>query len=111
MSDYMEFRGKCRELAEAAILKDPTLMLMRGHYVCPEWGEQQHWWTVQQDGSIHDPSVKQFPSRGEGVYVPFDGIVECCECGKEMQEKDAWRLEGRYAYCSYGCYGRFVGVL
>lgn len=111
-SDYLRFRGRCKELVDAAIQSDPTLTAVRGFYFCPVWGKRdQHWWAVKPDGTIVDPSALQFPSRGYGIYEPFDGVVECAQCGEEMNEDAAWRLEGRYAYCSYTCYGRFVGVL
>ena len=107
---YREFRGKCRELCEAACAADQTLTVVRGHYWCPMWNTfEAHWWTVRQDGTIHDPTKDQFPSRGLGTYEPFSGNVECAECGKEVAEEDA-DIEGNYAFCSYRCHGRFVGV-
>lgn len=108
-SDYMRFRGKCREMSEALCAADPTLTLVRGHYFCPEWGEQAHWWCQRPDGTIVDPTAAQFPSKGSGDYVPFDGTVECSECGKAMKEEEA-QFESRYAFCSDLCHGRFVGV-
>ncbi len=108
-SDYQTFRGKCKEMSEALVAANPTLALVRGHYHCPFWGEQAHWWTKAVDGTIHDPTKDQFPSRGSGVYVEFDGKVSCSECGKEMQEEEA-SYESNYCFCSYECHGRFVGV-
>ena len=111
MTDYMKFRGRCKELSEAAVVADPTLTLVRGHYFCPIWNtEEQHWWTVRPDGSIHDPSARQFPSAGAGVYTPFDGMVECSNCGTEKPEGEM-SYEGRYAFCCYACHGQFVGLL
>lgn len=109
MNDYLKYRGKCKELSEEAIKQDSTLTLVRGHYICQFWGEQDHWWTVRKDGSIYDPSKNQFPSKGIGEYIPFNGICYCAECGKEINEQDA-DIEGRYAFCSYTCHGKFVGV-
>lgn len=110
MSDYVMYRGKCKEMAEAACCDDPTLTLVRGHYHCPFWGEQPHWWTVRADGTIYDPTAKQFPMGGSvGEYVPFDGMVECAQCGKQMKEEDA-RFDSRYAFCSTACNMRFVGL-
>lgn len=107
---YLKYRGRCKELSEAACAADPTLTLVRGHYFCPMWNsEEPHWWTVRSDGSVYDPSCAQFPSRGLGVYTPFDGMVSCAECGKEMDE-DVASFESNYAFCSSRCYGRFVGV-
>lgn len=110
MNTYLEFRGKCKELSEAAVAQDPTLTLVRGHYVCPFWGEQEHWWCVTPDGAIVDPSVAQFPTKGAGAdYVPFDGTVKCARCGKTILEDDAM-FEGNYAFCSPLHLMRFVGL-
>ena len=107
---YRLYRGRCKELSEAACAEDPTLKLVRGHYYCPMWNrDEPHWWTVRPDGTIHDPTREQFPSRGLGAYTPFSGMVECAECGKEVAEDDA-DLDGNYAFCSHRCHGRFVGV-
>lgn len=108
---YLKFRGKCKELSEAAAAADPSLTLVRGHYWCPIWNSNEpHWWTVRADGSIYDPTADQFPSKGHGTYTPFNGIVPCSECGKEMTENEA-TFVSNYAFCSDRCYGRFVGVL
>lgn len=108
-SDYAKYRGKCKEMCEALIQSDPSLTIVRGHYFCPFWGEQAHWWTVDKDGKIIDPTAKQFPSKGHGEYMEFDGRVSCAECGKEMQEKEA-RFESNYGFCSTKCNMRFVGL-
>lgn len=109
-SDYLNYRGKCKELCEDACNKDPTLILVRGHYFCPIWNtEESHWWCVKQDGTIYDPSKDQFPSKGLGIYAPFNGKVTCAECGKELDECDA-RFDSNYAFCSVSCNMKFVGL-
>lgn len=110
MNNYMKYRGKCKEMSEQAVEDDPTLTLVRGHYHCPIWGEQGHWWTVREDGTIFDPTAKQFPSGGiEEYYVEFNGILPCANCGKEIKEEDAMGY-GNYGFCSDVCVGDFVGV-
>lgn len=109
MTDYLKYRGKCKEMSEELVAKDPTLTLVRGHYLCPFWGEQPHWWTEKTDGTIVDPTKLQFPSKGLGEYIPFNGMVICAECGKEIHESKA-DFASNYAFCSYTCHGRFVGV-
>lgn len=105
-----DLRGKCKELSEEAVKKDPTLTLVRGWYDCPIWGEQSHWWTVRKDGTIFDPTRKQFPSGGIAqFYRPFTGFLYCAECGKEIPEEEA-DIDGNYAFCSDMCHGRFIGV-
>ena len=111
VADYLRYRGKCKEMSEALVASDPTLILVRGHYHCSIWGEQAHWWCKKPDGTVVDPTKDQFPSRGVGEYVEFDGKIPCSNCGKEMTEETTYTFESRYAFCSYECHGRFVGVL
>lgn len=108
MTDYA-LRGRCRELSRAAVAADPTLRLVRGWYHDPVWGQQEHWWTVRPDGSIHDPTAAQFPVPGiAAFYEEYAGVLPCEGCGRPVTEADPARYE---ACCSYGCYGRMVGVL
>lgn len=108
-SDYERYRGKCKEMSEALVAADSTLTLVRGHYHDFAWGEQPHWWVKTQNGEIIDPTKNQFPSRGIGTYVEFDGNIECSNCGKNIKEEDA-SFESNYVFCSCECHGRFVGV-
>jgi len=108
-TNYLKYRGKCKEFVDEAVFKDPTLKAVRGHYYCPYWGEQAHWWCVREDGSIYDPTALQFPSKGIGEYVEFDGSVTCSNCGKIGREED-FRYESRYSFCSTACNMRFVGL-
>jgi hypothetical protein len=109
-SNYLKYRGKCKEMSEALVAEDPTLTLVRGHYFCPIWGsDEQHWWCVKPDGTIIDPTKLQFPSAGRGIYSPFDGTCSCEQCGKELKEEDAV-IDGHHVFCSNLCYGRCVGV-
>lgn len=109
MSDYLKYRGKCKEYCERAVRLFPCLTIKRGHYYDAFWGEQPHWWCVRTDGSIFDPTRKQFPTRGSGDYIEFDGTVACSNCGKTGGEKD-FHYESRYAFCSTQCHCQFVGV-
>jgi len=110
LSDYMKYRGKCKEMSEAAVVGDPDLTLVRGHYFCPIWGtDEPHWWTTRADGTIYDPSAKQFASKGNGIYSEFGGVVICEECGAETTE-EKMILMGNYPTCSDGCAMRLVGL-
>jgi hypothetical protein len=108
-TDYQKYRGKCKEMSEALIADNPNLTLVRGYYMCPFWGEQPHWWVKDKDGTIIDPTKDQFPSKGRAEYVEFDGNIACSECGKSIKEEDA-DIDGNYAFCSYDCHARFVGL-
>jgi len=110
LSDYMKYRGKCQEFVERAIKEDVSLTPIRGWYFCPiENKEYQHWWCLKEDGSIYDPTSKQFSSKGNGIYREYVGILECSHCGKEMEESEA-QFEGNYFFCSTRCHLRFVGL-
>ncbi len=79
--------GQCREVTERMAARFPELVRARGHYYCPVWGERCHWWLTTQDGEIVDPTAAQFPSRGQGVYTPWEeGAPEptgiCPQCGE-----------------------------
>ncbi len=110
LSNYQKYRGKCKEMSEALCKENPELTLVRGHYYCPIWdSDEPHWWCTKPDGTIVDPTKLQFPSKGHGIYTPFNGYCECANCGKEILEEEA-TTDGRFAFCSLTCYGQFVGV-
>lgn len=104
------YRGKCFEKSSEAVRKDPSLTLVRGHYLCLFLNEKiQHWWTVRSDGTIYDPTKNQFISGGVGDYIPFDGTCECEQCGNKHPEENSI-MHGRYPLCSMSCLFEFVGL-
>lgn len=107
-SDYEKYRGKCKEFAEDLCKKDPSLLLIRGWYICPFWGAQQHWWCETLSGEVIDPAKDQFPSKGLGEYKKFNGLIPCEYCGEEVKEDGVYQI-GQHVYCSYECYGHDVG--
>ena len=108
MEDYEKYRGKCKRFSEELCTQDVTLTLVKGWYHCPIWGAQEHWWCKKPDGTVVDPTAKQFPSKGIGEYEEYVGIL-CCEyCGTDVKEEDAYLVE-HHVYCSYKCYGSDIG--
>lgn len=119
---YKKFRGNCKEYCEKLLEEFPDeLQLKRGYFHEPSWQEKQpHWWLVDKNGKIHDPTALQFPSKGDnylkndlrviGVYEEFDGYANCEECGKKIAEKD-FVMQGRYPCCSERCAMKLVGLL
>lgn len=107
--NYHKYRGKCKEMSEALAKANPALRVVRGHYFDPEWGAEPHWWCVDKDGKVHDPTALQFPSEGRGEYVEFDGWLECEECGKSIHENET-TFNGNHGYCSNECACRAVGL-
>jgi len=109
-TDYEMFRGKCKEMCEALVEDNPKLRMVRGHYFCPVWNTKEpHWWCVDEDGDIVDPTARQFGSKGHGDYIEFDGTIDCEECGKQVKEDDAV-IMGNYAVCSDKCAMSLVGL-
>lgn len=112
-NDYLEYRGKCKELAEKECHKNNTLILIKGWYYCPIWNvKEQHWWCIDKDKNIIDPSKYQYPSKGQGIYEEYKGIVSCSECNKQIIEKDIDTnlISGKYIFCTSNCYMKFVGI-
>lgn len=109
--NYHKYRGKCREMSEALVKEDPTLRLVRGHYACPFWGDQPHWWCEKEDGTIVDPTAKQFPMEGKaGEYIEFNGIITCEECGTQVPEEKAY-IDGNHTFCTGNCFAEHVGLI
>ena len=87
ISAYKKYRGKCKEFAERAIKDKPhlNLRLVRGYYNCLFDGRQQHWWCVNENGKIYDPTYLQFKDGGLGGYEEFNGTVN-----KKVDDVHAW---------------------
>ena len=110
-SNYKKYRGKCKQFVYEAVKNDPTLKAVRGFFHCVFDGKQAHWWCIRQDGSIFDPTVKQFKGGGVcGEYEEFDGTMPCAECGRKIQEAEFIMLgNGNYVVCSNKCACKFLG--
>ena len=79
--------GLCADITQDMITKFPELKRIRGHYYCVIWGQREHWWCVDSDNSIVDPTASQFPGKGSGEYVEWDESQpeptgKCRECGE-----------------------------
>lgn len=80
--------SRCREASEDMVKDFPSLTVVRGHVYCPHpWGKRGHWWCVEADGTIVDPTASQFPVvfRYE-AYVEGDDVRlgTCMNCGGEI---------------------------
>lgn len=95
--ERIQARGRCSSATIEMVEAFPELRRARGHYVCPIWGRQEHWWCVAPDGSVVDPTGHQFPScqpypgKAGGVYkeLPADApepIGKCMICGSYCWE-------------------------
>jgi len=97
--------GECAEVTELMAAEFPELTRVRGHYYCHIWGERAHWWLVDANGTIVDPTKSQFPSKGNGQYEPWpEGAKEptgmCPNCGEMI-------YHGGYV-CSDECGRQYV---
>lgn len=98
--NVIETLGMCGEVTLKMSKVFPELSRVRGHYYCPIWGEREHWWLVDREDNIIDPTAEQFPSKGKGAYIPLpDGTPEptgmCMNCGNYV-------YDGSYS-CSPHC--------
>jgi hypothetical protein len=79
--------GNCAQETLKMQKEFPELIRVRGFYTCHVWGRREHWWLVDKDGAIIDPTVSQFPSGALGEYTLWrEGAEEptgkCIECGE-----------------------------
>jgi hypothetical protein len=78
-------RGKCQSFSQKMVKAFPELRLRKGFYYDAEWGQEQHYWTIDPSGGVIDPTAAQFPSRGIGVYEHLEDselpIGKCMNCG------------------------------
>ncbi len=98
--------GECLSVCQEMVKRWPTLILVRGYYHCPSWGERGHWWLINEAGQIVDPTARQFPSGGQGRYVVYSDaeiaertpIGRCLDCGEDI-------FEGGYSgtFCTEAC--------
>jgi hypothetical protein len=85
--------GNCKEYSEKMAEVFPELKVVRGHYYCHTWGERGHFWLVDKWGGIIDPTKAQFPSKGNGRYVPWnEGDEEptgkCLNCAEYVYNEN-----------------------
>lgn len=104
--------GHCAEVTAAMAEAFPELTRVRGHYYCVAWGERAHWWLVDTDGTIVDPTAEQFPSHGNGHYEPWkEGAPEptgkCANCGELVYTGDTVCSENCGIEYAAFCTGRF----
>ena len=84
---YSKAYGNCKPICKQMKEHFPELKRIRGHYYCIVWGERMHWWLQPENGDIIDPTAIQFPTKGHGVYEPWDEtqdepIGKCPNCGE-----------------------------
>ena len=110
-TNYLKYRGKCKEYCEA-LYKEKGYRMVRGWYYDPIWNrEEAHWWCVDSEGRIHDPTSAQFPFGGiQYNYREFDGFYMCEQCGKQVAEEKVISMGNSHIVCSSICARQLVGV-
>lgn len=109
-ANYLQYRGKCKEMSETLAALLPGLTVTKGWYHCPIWNtREEHWWCKDAEGKIFDPTKDQFPSRGMGDYEEFQGVFTCEQCKTPVKEEDVVMC-GNYVVCSHRCACRLVGL-
>ncbi len=94
----------CSSFTRAMAEQFPELSRVAGFYLAPDdtpMGE--HWWLVDRQGRIVDPTADQFPCEGKGRYVRYDPKLhkvpkgKCMGCGLSLYSRT-----GHYP-CSRSC--------
>lgn len=121
MPNYLEWAVKhyptsqacyacCKQATDRMIIEFPELKQVRGWYHCPIWGRRTHWWCVDPDGQIVDPTVRQFPSHAIAHESFYEEYIDqpiptgrCLECGELLYHGAT--------VCSDTCYSAFARSL
>ena len=86
-TNYNDAYGKCKEVTQKMQNVFPELTLIRGFYHCPIWKQRCHWWLVDSQNNVIDPTARQFPSNGSGEYIRWnekdkEPTGKCINCGE-----------------------------
>ena len=98
--------NQCAEFTKLMNDVYPELRRVCGFYHCPIVGKRPHWWLIDQNGNIVDPTAVQFPSRGVmGEYIELEGPQgkpkgRCLNCG-EVSYHETY-------FCSDGCRDEYM---
>jgi hypothetical protein len=81
--------GQCEKAVEEMKGVFPELEVKKGYAICPEpWGKRGHWWLLDEEGKIIDPTRSQFTCGvfGYEEYVEGDDVRvgKCMNCGDEI---------------------------
>ena len=100
VKSYEDAYGECKSVTKMMVKEFPELKRVRGYYFCLCWGQRMHWWCVETDGNIIDPTKEQFPTKGTCRYEPLKegdpiSIGKCVNCGE-------YCYKNRY-FCSDKC--------
>lgn len=93
--------AQCAEVTLKMQEAFPHLIRKRGFYICPFWGERTHWWLQEEDGTIVDPTARQFTlSNGTGEYKVLERDEDCptgvcMDCGAHVYRHQT--------FCSVRC--------
>lgn len=98
---------QCREVSEAMANAFPELTRVCGHYVAPIDGMRPHWWLIDADKRVIDPTRHQFQSEGAGEYVQLEKppIARCQNCGEPFFD------DASYPFCCDACADETVDSL
>lgn len=108
-TDEQVLRAKCMDYTAKFVKKFPHLKRVPGFYggyLEEDIGfNTEHWWCVDIDGTIVDPTVKQFLTW-TGPYIPFDDLLHqvkigrCMICGDDIYGRMS---DGHSDCCSEAC--------
>lgn len=106
--------GKCRQASLAMQQAFPELRTVRGH-VETNWGRRAHWWLVDAEDNIVDPTVLQFDVIfSYDPWEPGDEVCvgKCMECGEHIwKSTDNLDNVRKETFCSEDCCTSFTVAL
>lgn len=116
VKDRTEAYGACASITRKMWEAFPfELRRVRGFYYCTFWGRREHWWLVDLNNNVVDPTASQFPSNGMGTYEELtdEEVEKCCpvgkcpNCGNELYKDNEYGTE----FCNEDCANSYVAYV
>ena len=103
-------KNQCEKATIAMMKEFPELIRVRGHVIDGFAYKHEHWWLIDKEGSIVDPTAIQF--SGILGYLPLDEsqpqpMGKCRECGDYVYPNP----EGMTELCSKKCSKAYMSYL
>lgn len=103
--DYVA--GLCADATRRMVVAFPELKRVAGT-AYSAMRTTEHWWCVAPDGTVVDPTARQFSGCGVVEYVPWKPgdevrVGRCMNCGEDIYERVESLQGSRREICGETC--------
>lgn len=115
--------GTCKKYCAKMKKEFPELQIKKGFYIEPNWGGRtslkgikEHFWLVDINNKIVDPTKAQYPSNGYGEYIELTNLKikptgKCLYCGDYTFNHDTFCCTKCAKLCGYDKIIKKINIL